>query len=396
MKNKGVKYFTISLILLSLVVSTFFFASIATDGYSIFSSNKIDFAVTGQVGDFIGGLLGTVINASAFYFLYLTLNEQRLENTRQASISQHENFEKKFYELLALHRGNVSELRYTKWNEQNEARSVIKILVEEFIECYHETIRFTKMYPEMLEDGFYQTYLDKLKKIKYDNKIKASVKDMALFNLSYTFFYYGVTDESETTLFHVLKDKYKNGYTTKMKYFLQLKPKSDHQEGFERWKTFVGKDIMNMKKDFEIIYKNRRNFDSSAECPKVVYNLLLSNYYNGHQERLGHYFRHLFQSFKFISVQEILSNDEKYFYAKTLRAQLSTHEQLIVFFNSISSFGYKWEYLAEVEKTYPKIPLSQLKLITKYNLIKNVPGASYYQIKYRYYYPNVQYEFNEH
>lgn len=112
--NKKTQTFTIILLVISAAIFLFFFISTAIDGYAIFGSNKIDFQVTGQVGDFIGGLLGTIINAAAFYFLYLTLNEQRIENSKQAINNLKENFEKKFYELVSLHRANVSELKQKK------------------------------------------------------------------------------------------------------------------------------------------------------------------------------------------------------------------------------------------------------------------------------------------
>ena len=89
--------------------------------------------------------------------------------------------------------------------------------------------------------------------------------------------------------------------------------------------------------------------------------------YKGHQNTLGHYFRHLFQTVKFINNQppHILNYREKYQYIKTLRAQMSTSEQILFFYNSLSDLGRKWEF----EKN---LNINDM-LITKYNLIKNIP-----------------------
>lgn len=114
-------------------------------------------------------------------------------------------------------------------------------------------------------------------------------------------------------------------------------------------------------------------------------------YYGGHQHRLGHYFRHLFQSYKFLSGQKF-NDREKYFYGKILRAQLSTYEQCIFFINSLSSLGFKWEY--DPEKTI-SASNERTDLITFYNLIKNVPGQHFLDLLYKSYYPKVQYESNE-
>ena len=63
--------------------------------------------------------------------------------------------------------------------------------------------------------------------------------------------------------------------------------------------------------------------------------------FEGHQSRLGHYFRHLYQTVKFVDEQAsiLLSYKEKYSYIKVLRAQLSTQEQAFLFYNSLSDMG---------------------------------------------------------
>jgi hypothetical protein len=107
--------------------------------------------------------------------------------------------------------------------------------------------------------------------------------------------------------------------------------------------------------------------------------------FQGHQSRLGHYYRHLFQTVTYINNQGgNLTYGEKYEYVKTLRAQLSTHEQLIFFWNSLSDVGRRWELDRPVEDV-------NHRLITKYNLIKNIPDG-FSPFDPRKYYPWVQYE----
>ncbi|HEX7964138.1 MAG TPA: putative phage abortive infection protein [Gammaproteobacteria bacterium] len=113
-----------------------------------------------------------------------------------------------------------------------------------------------------------------------------------------------------------------------------------------------------------------------------------NSFFTGHQSRLGHYYRHLFQTVKYINDQPSLKYKEKYQYVKTLRAQLSTHEQVLFFLNSVSDLGRVWE--KKPEKTG-----SDYQLITKYNLIKNIPSGYIKGIKTRDYYPDVFYESDE-
>ena len=111
-------------------------------------------------------------------------------------------------------------------------------------------------------------------------------------------------------------------------------------------------------------------------------------YYGGYQSVLDHYFRHLFQSYKYLSETEDIAEDEKYFYGKLLRSQLSTYEQALLFVSSISCLGLRWELSAEI----PKHRKIRADLITRFNLVKNLPGNHLYGIKYRTYYKNVQFE----
>ena len=85
----------------------------------------------------------------------------------------------------------------------------------------------------------------------------------------------------------------------------------------------------------------------------------------GLQFALGHYYRHLFQTVNYINnSSKILNYKKKYFYIKTLRSQLSTYEQMLLYINSISRLGEVWELDQDDENK---------KLITKFNLIKNIP-----------------------
>ncbi|HLA64320.1 MAG TPA: putative phage abortive infection protein [Rhodothermales bacterium] len=62
--------------------------------------------------------------------------------------------------------------------------------------------------------------------------------------------------------------------------------------------------------------------------------------FEGHQSRLGHYYRHLYQAISYIDEQD--HDLDKYEYAKTIRAQLSTHEQALLLLNSLTLLGWPW------------------------------------------------------
>jgi hypothetical protein len=108
-------------------------------------------------------------------------------------------------------------------------------------------------------------------------------------------------------------------------------------------------------------------------------------YYNGHQTRLGHYYRHLIKVVLYVHDSRLLSKQQKVDYVNILRAQLSNYEQILLFFNSISDLGLDWELSKSNEKD---------KLITIYNLIKNIPIGSLMNFNPKNFYPNVEYEYD--
>jgi len=167
-------------------------------------------------------------------------------------------------------------------------------------------------------------------------------------NIAYLSFFYGAIGHvSETILKNLLKSQMNE--------------------------IFIEKLLLKYKKRREQIKKEK----------KFYYKV-----FDGHQSRLGHYYRHLYETIKYINNQptQRLSYEAKYQYIKFLRAQLSTQEQLLLLWHSLSDIGKNWE------KKWAQVDIDQA-LITKYNLIKNIPqGFSKHINNIRDYYPFVQFE----
>ncbi|MCX6318252.1 MAG: hypothetical protein NTW29_13240 [Bacteroidetes bacterium] len=89
----------------------------------------------------------------------------------------------------------------------------------------------------------------------------------------------------------------------------------------------------------------------------------VNNYrlHSGYSGQLGHYFRHLYMMVKFVVKSEVIdSYDHKMKYLKMLRAQLSNHEQIMLFYNWLSSgYGGDWEH-------------NKNQYFTKYKMIHNL------------------------
>lgn len=82
---------------------------------------------------------------------------------------------------------------------------------------------------------------------------------------------------------------------------------------------------------YEVIFNNfkmnyaRNSTDTSLDKTRAVFN----DFYNRHEAILGHYYRNLYRIYDFISHSDI---DDKIFYAKIVRAQLSNKEMVLLFY----------------------------------------------------------------
>jgi hypothetical protein len=389
--NKRVTILSIawSIIAIGIIVTLGFLAKINLNGYDALGKGEIDFTTTGQFGDYIGGLVGTLFALAGTLLIYLNFREQVKENKKSG-------FESSYFEMIRLHKENINELSYRKHKkskkEQYFNRQVIRKIFEEFTECYRETTKFSNETDlSYYLNPKYQIHLEKIKK---QNNLSFSLKEIALIDIAYLITFYGLGVEGEAVIRDKFKKRYSTPFYTKVLYFLKMKPKKSNLKRFEKWNEVRSMALSELHPLIDELYNIRQNPKNKSGLSEYAANLKMEakyeKYYGGHQFRLGHYFRHLYQSYKFLDNSNLLTEEEAYSYGKLFRAQLSTFEQTLLFINSLSHIGMKWELTGENNNKNEK-----MNLITKYNLIKNVPGKHTYGITYKDYYPNVNYEYEE-
>ncbi|WP_203296796.1 putative phage abortive infection protein [Luteirhabdus pelagi] len=378
-----------------LIVLGIFIIRISIDGL-VFWSTEIDYSKTGLIGDFIGGVIGTIISAAGFYFLYLTFYEQR-------SSFERERLESKFFDLVKLQRENVSELSFdaseiaenydSLFIEKNlyQGKSVFKVVFNQFIMCRNELRPFFKR-----KKMFLPEYEKQMMSNNFFKNSSASIKEAALIDICFSIVFYGLSSEGLLILNSIFKTKYKPNFIKDILRYVSLKPAKD-TEIFDKWLVVSNRNTRGKKNEIVRKIYDWRKYKSLNE--EFEFNDTVENYHNryikyygGHQFRLGHYFRHLYQVVKFINNQKGIDYNEKYGYLKILRAQLSTYEQAVLFLNSISSMGQSWELQPEINPKLNGFKDYDFKLITKYNFIKNIPGDSMYGINFKDFYPLVEYE----
>jgi len=275
----------------------------------------------GPAGDAFNGILGPVIawiaailTFAAFYIQYEANQQQRKKLEEQSVEVATDRFENKYFELIRLHRANVDEMNIQDLIKQRKV----------FIPMFYE---FRYIY--YLAEKYYKEFEKQV--IEDNDKIE-------LINIAYLLFFFGVgynSDKTHTELFEK--------YLQKQFYLKLVEELKKTKSNYKQWHQKTGDD--------------GKIKISSSEFGEIVFKVKYKPF-NGHSEKLGHYFRHLFQAVKFIDEQtgKYFTPDVKYKYVKTLRAQLSNFEQLLLYYNHLSVIGHPWK-----------------KFLKDYHLIKNIP-----------------------
>ncbi len=287
----------------------------------------IDFNKTGQIGDTIGGILApfiaiiaAVLTFAAFYVQYQA-NQIQIRNFKdQMDISNVQRFESKFYDMIKLHIENVNSIFIEDYLGN-------KIVGKNTFKEFFEELRFT----------FY------LLKQKYGNDLD----DINILKISYYIYSYGIVNNI------LLNDQSLNLSSEKITQIIN---------------TFKG-ELIKIDKYF----KDKKAFESKIPIAGQEHSFFLRHRcFSGNMNILGHYYRNLFQTVKYVDKfrTDLQPADRKINYIKTLRAQLSNYEQLLLYYNTLSKFGYPW--LNDVDRNTNPKDYSEGYLI-KYKMIKNIP-----------------------
>lgn len=284
----------------------------------------------GSKGDAIGGtlgpgiaLIGAFLTFLAFYIQIRANKQQTLQFKEQAKDIAIDRFENKFYELIRLHQANVEEVSISGYKDRKIERR------KAFSYMYRE-LRFT----------FFVVKI-KYNDLKQSQQLNVEYDDERLLRLAYILFYVGIGDNSDKLSTYLIGNEFdqklSSAVITKLKEILD--------------------EISNLQLDI-----NKDKAYPKLEIDGLGTAVLSRSYkpFNGHLSRFGHYYRHLFQAVKFVVNQhtDLIKPEQKLEYLKTLRAQLSDHEQLMLYYNAISRFGKPW-----IDNKY----------FTDFKMIHNIP-----------------------
>lgn len=378
-----------AVIIVSVLITGSLLLALFNSGYRL-PYEDVDMAASGQFGDYVGGIIGTIFSAGAFYFLFLSILEQKSSLAlqekslaEQTRLAQRSKFEGHFFEILKIHRENVNELTYTRFQRATSSRKVFKAIHYDFLDCYEDLKFFFNHQPIL--DAAREEHLTKINQIRVKGRIEADIIQMLHIDIAYAIVYFGVAIEGRTILSKRLKRYYKDDFVEKLIAFISLKPHEDHKGELSQWAHFIAKSDSEREaiiREILILISGSKS-GVSAEAEELHVHIKdCTKFYGGHQHRLSHYFRNLFQAYKYLDQYSDMTHSERYFFAKTLRSQLSTYEQVVFFLNSVSHLGWGWELGVN----------SNSNLVTKYQIIKNVPNDLMFDIDFERFYPEIKFE----
>lgn len=361
-KRVNKNYIITPLIVISLILiivsflSPYYFTK--TDiGNSISFTEK-----TGFTGDTLGGIMNPFIALAGAVLTFIAFYIQKIANDDIKNQFKIQQFESQFYEMLHLHRENLNEMNIEgyvfKYTDNDKSKEAKKDSKEEKITSGK------KVFVTMLKE-FEAIHLICTKVFMFKfNRLLSPQKDFEgkllkqlIFDHSYYVFFNGIN------LYKKNINRYKQNDSSG---FLNLV-----LDDFVRELESKRHDHLELGiKEFHLYYITGNIFTKNYRSQ----NLWLSfNYkpFSGHQSILAHYYRHLFQTVKFVVKQNenLIPYESKRDYLRVLRSMMSNQEQVLLLYNWYGGFGSNWEEKASKNRKNKKGNY----FFTDYRMIHNIP-----------------------
>ena len=317
---------------------------------------------TGFTGDTLGGIMNPFIALAGAVLTFIAFYIQKIANDDIKNQFKIQQFESQFYEMLHLHRENLNEMNIegyvfeyydndktipavpnSKKEKTTSGKKVFVTMLKEF-EAIH--LISTKVFT------FHFNLLISPQKEQVDNLLKQFI-----FDHSYYVFFNGINlykksiyryKQNEITGFlNLVLDDFVTELESKKRNHLELGVKEFH------------------------LYYNTGSVLTNNFSSKTLW--LSFNYkpFSGHQSILAHYYRHLFQTVKFVAKQNenLITYESKRDYLRVLRSMMSNQEQILLLYNWYGGFGSNWE-----EKTITNRKNKKGNyFFTDYRMIHNIP-----------------------
>jgi len=288
---------------------------------------NVDFSQGGELGKTISGLMAPFIAIAAAILTFIAFLVQYQANLKIQTQFRIQQVSNNFFEMLRLHKENINEMQIVGY-DYTEKKMPSDTVQNPIVRNTSKRKVFVTMNSELEAAYFICKYF-------FENRSSTKITDEELAQLAYQILYYGIHSDAinqggiDDISFKELKKKFKV-------------IRNKHADTYSKSNTFSfngGKKV-----NLYIKYKP----------------------FSGHENRLGHYYRHLYSTVDYVVEKEtksLISQEESREFLKLLRAQMSNDEQLMLYYNYRIGFGKNWDKLGNRGN----------KFLTKYRMLHNLP-----------------------
>lgn len=360
------KFFTIENILISIGV--LFIVCAASLPFIIlakfnFEFNKIkleDFDKLGPVGDYLGGTTVGLLSLASLIFVSAAMMMQKKElslqrNEVMATRKEYEitnktmkkqSFDSTYFNMINLHQSILNQVSINESNGR-EAFEKMYVTFKKFVQSKNYEITNEILFEELYgHDRRMSLITDTFVSNEIAEKIRSAFKNFFYEEINHIYRYYDDDDEYKI-------------YLEQLKFLIE-----GLLENFESNKHYITEEhslvIFRTLANEGLLFNE--NINLTRLTNQTINNLpnnhkkkLYEDFYNNNENMIGHYYRNLYRIVKYIreydfssstKEDEDVNNKEQKEYMGILRAQLSSYELLMLFYNiCYSDKGEKFKFL---------------------------------------------------
>ncbi|OME79592.1 hypothetical protein BK120_21695 [Paenibacillus sp. FSL A5-0031] len=313
----------------------------------------------GTVGDFFGGTTVGLLSLASIIFVTaaimmqkeeLELQRNEVQKTREEyeitnATMKKQQFDSTFFNMINLHHDITKDIVI----EGTTGRAAMQIVILKIKAAYKD-------------NDVFDAYIKDLKKEALEGDIK--LLDELIRN---RYFYYRKEEFKRDSILSFKRSGIREGNEEYEKFFEDLENginkdwnelKIDHTVIYEKaiyldyiqYETLLS-EIDFLSAHYTSTYSDKFKMDYKTNPLKELKRGAFEKVYDSYESQLGHYFRNLYHIIKLIQNEKFHereqdSNREKRKYLGIIRAQLSSYELLVIFYNIVySSKGDKFKQL---------------------------------------------------
>src|SRR5690606_20180325 len=233
-----------------------------------------EISMFGQLGDLFGGIMNPLIAISAALLTFLAFWMQYQANQDIQQQFKVQQFERQFYEMLRLYKENVNEMKIQGYVTEVSSEAILPDNEKTIHKIIERNVEGRKVFVSMYEE---LNLCIKICKSLNSKLGKMSLDDLN--KIAFDIFFFGI----------------------KSNYFLRnFEYSSKEEEELQAEKINLLRRVF---KDLRNKHKKNGASDVHYEikgCEKRFKINLKYRPFSGHENRLGHYYRHLFYTVKYV------------------------------------------------------------------------------------------------